>query len=139
MELKDFKGKYQLQGVDEFTGTVKTWGDNFEDCSAIRFKLDGIVYVAIEDPDDGYRSYLGELKIDEVDTKNPFTGVEVLASHRDQNSYGEVSDIIDFLDTTTGRVVLSVGTGNTDDYYPYFVAYFDPTAMSINNVTEEIK
>ena len=133
MELKDFKGKYQLQGVDEFTGTVKTWGANFEDCSAIRFKLDGIVYVATEDPDDGYRSYLGELKIDEVDTKNPFSGVEVLASYRDINKYNETSEIIDFIDTTTGEVVLSVGTDNSDDYYPCFVAHFNPLAMSINN------
>ena len=132
MELKDFKGKYQLQGVDEFTGTVKTWVDCFEDCNAIRFKLDGVVYVATEDPDDGYRSYLGELKIDEVDTKNPFSGVEVLASYRDINKYNESSEIIDFIDTTTGEVVLSVGTDNSDDYYPCFVSYFNPAAMSIN-------
>lgn len=132
MELKDFKGKYQLQGVDEFTGTVKTWGDNFEDCSAIRFKLDGIVYVATEDPDDGYRSYLGELKVDDIDTKNPFSGVEVLAHYRNTNNYNEVSEIIDFVDTTTGEVVLSVGTDNSDDYYPCFVAHFNPAAMSIN-------
>lgn len=62
MDLQDFKGKYQLQGVDEFTGTVKTWGCDFENCSVIRFKLNGVVYVATEDPSDGYRSYLGELK-----------------------------------------------------------------------------
>lgn len=132
MELKDFKGKYQLQGVDEFTGAVKTWGDRFEDCNAIRFKLDGVVYVATEDPDDGYRSYLGELKIDEVDTKNPFNGVEVIASYRDINKYNETSEIVDFIDTTTGDIVLSVGTDNSDDYYPCFVAYFNPAAMSIN-------
>lgn len=132
MELQDFKGKYQLQGVDEFTGTVKTWGDNFEDCSAIRFKLDGVVYVATEDPNDGYRSYLGELKIDDVDTKNPFSGVEVVASYRNINKYNETSEIIDFIDTTTGEVVLSVGTDNSDDYYPCFVAHFNPAAMSIN-------
>ena len=133
MELKDFEGKYQLQGVDECTESVKTWGDSFEDCSAIRFKLNGVVYVAIEDPDDGYRSYLGELKIDQLDIKNPFENVEVVASYRDSNKYNEKSDIMDFIDTTTGKVVLSVGTGNTDDYYPYFVASFDPTAMSVNN------
>lgn len=132
MELKDFKGKYQLQGVDEYTGSIKKWDDYYEQCQCIRFKLDGVVYVATEDPDDGYRSYLGELKIDEVDTKNPFSGVEVLASYRDINKYNETSEIIDFIDTTTGEVVLSVGTDSSDDYYPSFIAHFNPAAMSIN-------
>lgn len=137
MDLQDFKGKYQLQGVDECTESVKTWGSCFEDCTAIRFKLDGVVYVAVEDPDDGYRSYLGELKIDELDIKNPFTDVEVVASYRNSNKYNESSDVVDFIDTTTDKVVLSIGTDNTDDYYPYFVGYFDPTAMSVNNKTKE--
>lgn len=131
MELKDFKGRYQLQGVDESNESVHRWGDRFENCNVIRFKLDGVVYVATEDPDDGYRSYLGELKVDETDIKNPFNGVEVLAVYCDKKGYDQ-ADIIDFVDTTTGETVLSVGTDNTDDYYPYFVAHFNPAAMSIN-------
>lgn len=31
--------------------------------------------------------------------------------------------------TNEGKVVVQFGTENSDDYYPRFVAYFDPTAL----------
>lgn len=84
------------------------------------FKLGDEIYQAIEDPDDGYRSYLSEIKptteeeaeqnliffqnaVDTVKIVNvgdtSFTGYEIVA----------VED---------GHVWLRVGTDNNDDYYP---------------------
>lgn len=67
-----------------------------------------------------------------MDTKNPFSGVKVLAHYRTSNRYNQSSEIMDFIDTSTGQVVLSIGTDYSDDYYPSFVANFNPAAMSIN-------
>lgn len=133
-DLQDFHGKVmKLEGVDECTESVKQWEGNFENCSAIRFKLDGVVYVAIEDPNDGYRSYLGELKVDTKEITNAFTGVEVKGVYKEQSEeYFQSCDILTLVDTTTNEVVLSVGTDNNDDYYPWFVAQFNPAAMSVN-------
>lgn len=132
IELKDFDGKVmQLQGVDESHLSVEKWG-SFEDASLIRFKLDGVVYVAIEDPSDGYRSYLGELKVDDTDITNPFSGVEVIGVYK-TGSEGRSCDILDLVDTTTKEVVLSVGTDDDDDYYPCFVSHFQPRNMSVNS------
>jgi hypothetical protein len=139
MDTEYFHGRVmQLQGVDEYTGSIKKWDDYFEACQCIRFKLDGVVYVAMEDPSDGYRSYLGELKIDEEEIKNPFSGVEVKGVYRTRSGDPEEDwtskscSILDLVDTTTNEVVVSIGTDNDDDYYPWFVGYFDPKAMSVN-------
>lgn len=127
-DLQEFHGKVmKLEGVDECTESVKQWGDNFGNCSVIRFKLDGVVYVAIEDPSDGYRNYLGELKVDTKEINNAFTGVEVKGVYKES---GDV--ILCLVDTTTNEAVLTVGTDYSDDYYPYFVANFNPAAMSVN-------
>lgn len=138
MDLQDFDGKVmRLEGVDEYTGSIKKWDEYYEQCKCIRFKLDGVVYVAMEDPSDGYRSYLGELKVDEEEIKNPFSGVEVKGVYRTTSgSYEDWTrkscSILDLVDTTTNEIVVSIGTDNDDDYYPWFVAHFDPTAMSVN-------
>jgi hypothetical protein len=49
-----------------------------------------------------------------------------------ENDKYEEHDILDLIDVVTGKVVLSVGTGNTDDYYPYWVAEFTPENMGAN-------
>lgn len=137
MDLEDFDGKVmKLEGVDEYTGSIKKRDEYYEQCQCIRFKIDGVVYVAMEDPSDGYRSYLGELKIDDEEIKNPFSGVEVKGVYRTKSGGDSWSaqrcSIMDFVDTTTNEVVMSIGTDNDDDYYPWFVGYFDPKAMSVN-------
>lgn len=39
---------------------------------------------------------------------------------KDNDTYS-VNDTIQFIDVVTGKVVLEIGTDNTDDYYPYCV------------------
>ena len=133
MELKDLVGKHVLDAVDFETIQVKTWGDQFESANCIRFRLDGVVYIAVEDPDDGYRSCLGELKVAKgVAMTNVFPKVRVVGKHRTVGKYNGKDDILELVDSKTGEVILEVGTDDIDDYYPGFVSHFRPEAMSVN-------
>ena len=73
MELKELVGEHMLDAVDFSDEQVKTWGDQFEACQVMRFRLDGKVYVAVEDPSDGYRSCMNDLAVaDDATMKNTF-------------------------------------------------------------------
>jgi hypothetical protein len=45
----------------------------------------------------------------------------------------EKTDLLLFRSLATSKVVLEIGTANTDDYYPSCVLHFDPTALSHNH------
>ena len=125
MELKDLVGKHMLDAVDFSEESVETYSGVFEDCSVCRFRLNGVVYIACEDPEDGYRSTMSELMEDKLAVmKNVFAPIEVIGKH---NGY-----IIVFVDTITDKIVLEVGTEDFDDYYPYYVASFHPENMVTN-------
>lgn len=131
MELKDLVGDHKLDAVDFSEESIKTYGDVFEDCQICRFRLDGIVYLAIEDPDDGYRSYMRDLKTDEsAIMKNVFDPIDVVCHHRTKNRCDN-DDILEVINKKTGKVILEVGIGNYDDYYPYFVANFRPENIGL--------
>ena len=131
MKLKDFTGTKVLDAVDFLTEKTTNYYDE-ENCQVCRFRLDGVVYVAVEDPNDGYRSMMKDLKIDNDATmKNIFIGCEVICTHIEKGDYYD-HDILELVDAKTGKAVLRVGTGNYNDYYPYFVAEFNPTAMAVN-------
>jgi len=134
MELKAFIGEHVLDAVDFDEESVKAeYGDYYENCSVCRFRLDGNVYVAVEDPEDGYRSCLREIKImPDATMKNVFPEGKVFARHRTEGEYSSKDDVIEFIDMTTGEVVLEIGTCDLDDYYPGFVANFNPAAMACN-------
>lgn len=143
MNLNDLVGKHMLDAVDFTNEAIKEdWDDRYVDSAICRFRLDGVVYMAIEDPDDGYRSMMRELVIDEnADMKNVFPPIEVLARHRSKSLDSSIefqSDILDLVDTATGEIVLTVGTEDTNDYYPLFVANFIPEAMITNKGKEEL-
>ena len=130
MELKDLEGKHKLDAVDFSIESAKKWDEYYfeEDCQVCRFRLDGVVYMAVEDPEDGYRSCMRELFIDESAVmKNTFPPVDVVATHINEMSDYEAADILRIVSTDKdGGIILEVGTGNTGDYYPFFVADFRP-------------
>lgn len=128
MELKDLVGLHELSGVDFSTEAIKQWGNKYEDCETVSFVLDDTVYTAIEDPDDGYRSSMREIRVGDVKVKNVFAPVNVLARmQKMSNRYADsVLDILELLSLRTGKVILAVGTDNEDDYYPMWVASFHP-------------
>lgn len=133
MELKDLVGRRKLDAVDFTNEKIKGWGDEYEDCSVCRFRLDGVVYVAVEDPDDGYRSSMRELAVaTDATLTNVFPAIEVDAVYRDKYDEFSQADLLVLVDVVTGQPVLEVGTNNSDDYYPWFVADFQPHNMATN-------
>lgn len=135
MELKDLVGEHFLSGCEY--GTFKINDSNYyhEDANTIDFILDGRKISAIEDPSDGYRSCMMDLIENRkgLEITNTFTPIRVIGAFReDDNDCAEINDVIDFTDCISGKIVLSVGTGNTDDYYPYFVGDFNPENMYLN-------
>ena len=131
MELKDLVGLHELSGVDTTTEEVKQWDNHYEDANVVRFVLDGKTYKAIEDPDDGYRSHCNELEVCDEVVSNNFPPQKVMGKMKDNSTY-EVNDTIQFIDVVTGKVVLEVGTDNTDDYYPYCVMNWSPENLACN-------
>ena len=132
MELKDLVGEHLLDAVDFSNEQVKTWGDSFEDCQVMRFRLDGKCYIATEDPNDGYRSRMRELAVsNDAEMKNVFAPLKVIGRHRIKGDYGDEDDVLELIDVVTGKTVIEVGTFSVDDYYPKFVASFHPEAMGI--------
>ena len=120
-----------LSGVDITTEKKLRYGDTYEDAEVVRFILDGKTYRAIEDPDDGYRSYLNEIEETDEKITNEFEPQKVIGKMKENSEY-QNNDTILFFDAITEKVVLEVGTDNTDDYYPYCVIYWNPENLSIN-------
>jgi hypothetical protein len=131
MELNELVGKHILSGVDMSNESILSWGDCYENCQVIRFVLDGKTYMAVEDPNDGYRSSMRNIEESDSVVSNTFPGVEVMAFMKKDAAYGN-DDVLELMDTKNGKTILSVGTGNFDDYYPYWVAEFTPENMAIN-------
>jgi hypothetical protein len=133
-KLTDLLGARRLDAVDFDNEKIKeAYGDGYEDSSVCRFRLDGVVYIAIEDPSDGYRSSMRTLTIsNDANMENVFPPIDVIGKHRDANEYGDVDDVLELVDAVTGKVVLEVGTDRSDDYYPSFVASFHPENMATN-------
>ena len=132
MELKDLRGCHYLSGVERisFSGITCLWEDTVID--GIRFKLDGITYEAIEDPDDGYRSCMDELRVSNAEMRFTFPAIKVFC-HMDSNVNDELLIVRDFVN---GKEVLRVGTDRTDDWYPCFVADWIPENMTCNGGKE---
>ncbi len=136
LELKDLIGLATLDAVDFETAQLPAYegadADDLKDCNVCRFRLNGTVYVVIEDPNDGYRSSMREIKVaPKAEMVNVFSPVQVLGIHCDRSNY-DAAHILKLYDVTTAKPVLEVGTDNSDDYYPVFVANFQPENMASN-------
>ncbi|MET4529122.1 hypothetical protein [Bradyrhizobium sp. JR18.2] len=137
IEMESLVGEHVLDACDLFADDIKaSWGDSFEHCELIRFRLDGKVYTGIESPDDGYRSSLRGLYVSDDAMKNVFPPVRVLAKMKGAETY-QTNDTLQLIDMVTGKIVLEVGTDNTDDYYPWFVGCFFPDCMATNATTSQ--
>ena len=131
MELKELTGNHILKGIE--VGIMSKdfgWGVQ-DDCNYIKFALDDATYLAIEDPDDGYRSYMAELEITEEPCKIKLPDISVTCHMRENDRYDE-HDILVFIDSMSGKEILAVGTACVDDYYPYCVLEYYPENMHCN-------
>jgi hypothetical protein len=132
VEVKDLVGKHYLSGFDTATEKADNSYNSYnEDFDVVRFVLDGRTYKAIEDPSDGYRSYLQDLIVTDEVISNTFPPQEVIGIMKENDNYS-VNDTIQFFDIVTGKIVLEIGTDNTDDYYPYCVMNWYPENLAIN-------
>lgn len=131
MELKDLIGAHVFSGIETGAKEFRSryWGRH--NGNYVKFTLDNITYIAVEDPSDGYRSYMGTLlQIDEP-CKIKIPDVPVVCHMKDESNY----DVLVFRDALSGRVVLELGTCYTDSYYPYCVMEYHPENMACNSGT----
>lgn len=134
IDFDDLLGVHTLDAVDFH---IENDEDYFMDDSTVcRFRLDGVVYEAKEDPEDGYRSSLKYIRIIEGwNPKNVFPACKVICSLRTESKRGyllEEDDVLEFKDVETDRIILEIGTEGISDWYPGFVASFHPENMVIN-------
>jgi hypothetical protein len=128
VEVNELLGKHYLSGVD--FGEIKIDSSFNDTANTINFILDNEIFTVVEDPSDGYRSRMEEIFKNKngVEVKNTFCPVEVFVVERDEND----CDIFDFYDVGSNKIILSIGTEYTDEYYPYFVSEWNPENLAIN-------
>lgn len=92
------------------------------------FKLDGTVYHAVEDENDGYRSLLDTIQVagEDVAPKPIFfrRSIATITIEEVDLAAGFVGYVLK--DVKDGHEWLEVGTDYTDDYYPMFVFRYNP-------------
>ncbi len=126
-------GRHMLSGIE--TGTVPNEDNDWSDrdaCNYVKFTLDGVHYMAVEDPDDGYRSCCRELQVSDEAPRFSFPPMQMICTMADDGEYGEANDILVLTDAVTGEVVLEIGTENYDDWYPCFHMSYTPENMACN-------
>lgn len=122
MELEELANRsFTLDAVDDLV-SAKDYANG------IRFRLDGTVYEVIEDEEDGYRSSARPIQAVHTRPRNVFPPIQVVG----RMGVGCYSEILYLDDAHTSKLVLEVGTDNSDDYYPGFVASFHPENMVTN-------
>ena len=136
VELDDFIGKeYLLTGVDKERIPNPNYDEDryYEDetLNVIRFVLDDVIYQVEENPDDGWRSSMRDIKVIDTNIQNRFGSVTVKAQWMAHSDYVE-NYVVEFVDVLSNKVVLSVGTGNWNDWYPYFVDRWEPQNLYVN-------
>lgn len=137
MQLKNLVGDHVFSGIE--TGTRKfehEWGGP-DERNYVKFILDGVTYMAVEDPDDGYRSYMEELKIVDEPCKTKLPDIPVRCEHVSSGLYNCTNDLLEFYDKTNNKLFLVIGTENTDDYYPYCLFKYEPENLAINATIKE--
>lgn len=115
-------GKHTLTAVDNFSASVKAY-PKLDNCQVLNFELDGVTYTAVEDPDDGYRSMLGDIIVTNYKVPNQFPPIVV------EGSLGTPDRPCLLVLSFCGKPVVTLGTDNSEDYYPSFVADFQPENM----------
>lgn len=115
--LESLVGRHQFSGCD--------YDYSFEQSSqAIRFRFGKTVYVATEDTQDGLRSCLEEIRVDNKPIVNRFKPVMVQCAMD--------GDMLVCVDVKSKKVVLVIGTNTDDDCYPRFIADFEPRNLHYN-------
>ena len=128
IELKDIAGSYsKLSGVSLRTIEEEHGhSQNVIDIILHDHHDKKHVISISEDPNDGFRSYCGDISVDELEIKeikNQFEPIWVFIEY----TYSDREDMLRIYDRTKDKALLiEVGTDDDDDYYPCFVNYWNP-------------
>ncbi len=126
--LKYLCGIHKFQGIELSTRTITDCFNYEYKCDVVKFMLDNITYEAIEDPDDGYRSYCSEIKISYEKPKYTFPDYKILCKMKPRDEDGE-HDVLVGVDLDTGDTIFEIGTLYVDDYYPCCHFEYHPENM----------
>ena len=145
LSLESLQGFHAFNGVElgqiEDPNSISLSISGKEMVNCVRFGLDGKVYEVWEDPSDGYRSYVGGIRISKTPLKNKIPAIRVNCKYitAREDYYGSVEpcEILEFIDIQNGNVFLSVGTDHINDYYPICMFEYHPELLSINQTVEE--
>ena len=129
--LKSLAGSHIFTGVERGFLKVNKQFSWDQDKNTIRFEIDGQVYEAVENPSDGYRSYMDKLVISNKQVRNKIPEAQVVCVYKDKDGYDDC-DLLDFIDCRNGKVFLTIGTKHVHDYYPVCVFEYNPENLSIN-------
>lgn len=132
---KELLGKHQFSGIETgYMDYVDEYNWKNSNCQYVKFTLDGINYVAVEDPEDGYRSCCGVFQTDLTPPKFSFDPIEVICSFKpDDTKWYDKNDILVITDAVTNKIILEIGTRNWDNWYPCFHFEYHPEDMACNN------
>ena len=129
-----FNGMHKLSGVS----MIKVEDEYYESAEdGILLTIDGVNYIAVTDPDDGYRSY-GYLypASENMIQKNTFPEQDVLVDNHIERSTDEEGYEQDYEETVIynvdGGLILRVGTDYSDTYYPCAIFRYNPENLPIN-------
>jgi hypothetical protein len=111
------------------------------DAAGVALDLGGLTVFIFEDPSDGYRSCSAEPLIVKAPLYSfgvspDYIRVPVRVSRWTKGEREGEADGLEFTDRRNGKVVLRVGTDNTDDYYPSFVCDWRPQNLADNAAVE---
>lgn len=129
MKLTELCGQHILSGIETGHSAGKIDGYwTFGRSKYVKFCLDGVNYMVVEDPEDCYRSYASDLFVTEerCKTRLPPTKVHIIR---------ETDSVINFVDDITNEIVLRVGTVDCGDWYPCCVFEWIPENLSCNRNT----
>jgi hypothetical protein len=129
LHVLDGRADYVIPPAEEY----------YENSHAVVFRLDGLLYRFLENPNDGYRSSLGSVDVVELTdlplgsfvTFPPMTVTvrrfQGLRPDLDPQPWRDVQDdLLYALHEGHGMCVFVVGTKNIADYYPSFCATWTP-------------
>lgn len=136
MELIDLVGVHYLSGIELCETSYINEFDEAITSSCVRFTIDGVTFDAIEDPDDGYRSYLSGVVESNEEPKYKFKKEKVFC-YIEEDEYGAGGEILVFRNFKTGKVILEIGTDRSDSYYPCCVFLYHPENLSANERKDE--
>jgi hypothetical protein len=101
---------------------------DFYGVDASAFKLDEVVFEAVEDESDGYRSMLASVEVKDPSGllffKTPLARVQLTIDGGNSFNGYKLVDVVD------GHVWLRLGTNDYDDYYPLFTFDYQPKIPS---------